>query len=150
MEYLTNDNEQLQRQAAALREEIANLKTLLLAHKDCPLSQTDGIDASTLQQKPMMVQPPAMIHPSTTRPPPPSIRAACEENPQPSQPSTSTHPPLITNASTLPSVVFAPSSSSLDTSEPQMRIHHNIMTFPSRHQPPQQGMAAGTSCVLRF
>ncbi|KAI8344475.1 hypothetical protein BC941DRAFT_330440, partial [Chlamydoabsidia padenii] len=36
VEYLTNDNEQLQIQTNALREEIMNLKTLLLAHKDCP------------------------------------------------------------------------------------------------------------------
>ncbi|RGB34842.1 hypothetical protein C1646_613590, partial [Rhizophagus diaphanus] len=36
VEYLTNDNETLQSQAQSLREEILNLKTLLLAHKDCP------------------------------------------------------------------------------------------------------------------
>ncbi|KAI9301624.1 hypothetical protein BJ944DRAFT_243104 [Cunninghamella echinulata] len=42
VEYLTNDNEQLQMQTNALREEIMNLKTLLLAHKDCPISQANG------------------------------------------------------------------------------------------------------------
>lgn len=42
VEYLTNDNEQLQIQTNALREEIMNLKTLLLAHKDCPISQVNG------------------------------------------------------------------------------------------------------------
>ena len=38
VEYLTNDNEQLQMQANTLREEIVHLKTLLLAHKDCPVA----------------------------------------------------------------------------------------------------------------
>jgi ribosomal protein L28 len=42
VEYLTNDNEQLQIQTSALRDEIMNLKTLLLAHKDCPISQVNG------------------------------------------------------------------------------------------------------------
>ncbi|OZJ05024.1 hypothetical protein BZG36_02143 [Bifiguratus adelaidae] len=43
VEYLTNDNEQLQHQASSLREEIINLKTLLLAHKDCPIAQANGV-----------------------------------------------------------------------------------------------------------
>ncbi|CAG8526570.1 19453_t:CDS:2 [Gigaspora margarita] len=43
VEYLTNDNENLQNQAQSLREEIINLKTLLLAHKDCPIAQANGV-----------------------------------------------------------------------------------------------------------
>ncbi|RHZ46645.1 hypothetical protein Glove_610g9 [Diversispora epigaea] len=43
VEYLTNDNETLQNQAQSLREEIINLKTLLLAHKDCPIAQANGV-----------------------------------------------------------------------------------------------------------
>ncbi|CAG8478110.1 5633_t:CDS:2 [Paraglomus brasilianum] len=43
VEYLTNENEQLQSQATSLREEILNLKTLLLAHKDCPIAQANGV-----------------------------------------------------------------------------------------------------------
>lgn len=39
VELLTNENEQLQTQVESMREEIVNLKTLLLAHKDCPLAQ---------------------------------------------------------------------------------------------------------------
>lgn len=35
------DNEQYHMQANALREELINLKTLLLAHKDCPINQTE-------------------------------------------------------------------------------------------------------------
>lgn len=52
MEYLTNDNEQLQLQANALREEIINLKTLLLAHKDCAVAQQNGmVGLNMLQQQ---------------------------------------------------------------------------------------------------
>lgn len=40
VELLTTENEQLQTQVESMREEIVNLKTLLLAHKDCPLAQT--------------------------------------------------------------------------------------------------------------
>ncbi|CAG8625782.1 13954_t:CDS:2, partial [Acaulospora colombiana] len=43
VEFLTNDNENLQNQAQSLREEIINLKTLLLAHKDCPIAQANGV-----------------------------------------------------------------------------------------------------------
>ncbi|KAI8371370.1 uncharacterized protein BYT42DRAFT_580002 [Radiomyces spectabilis] len=43
VEFLTTDNENLQRQATMLREEILNLKTLLLAHKECPVAQANGV-----------------------------------------------------------------------------------------------------------
>lgn len=36
VEYLTTDNDQLQMEANSLRKEIMDLKTLLVAHKDCP------------------------------------------------------------------------------------------------------------------
>ncbi|KAG0168571.1 hypothetical protein DFQ28_002534 [Apophysomyces sp. BC1034] len=39
VEYLTNDNEQLQLQTNALRDEVVNLRTLLLSHKDCQITQ---------------------------------------------------------------------------------------------------------------
>lgn len=41
VEYLAADNEQFHMQANALREELINLKTLLMAHKDCPINQQD-------------------------------------------------------------------------------------------------------------
>ncbi|CAO3597694.1 unnamed protein product [Absidia cylindrospora] len=47
VEYLSNDNEQLQIQTNSLRDEIMNLKTLLLAHKDCPISQANNNGLST-------------------------------------------------------------------------------------------------------
>lgn len=36
VEFLTNDNDHLQMESEALRKEVMELKTLLLAHKDCP------------------------------------------------------------------------------------------------------------------
>ncbi|KAI8594808.1 hypothetical protein EDD21DRAFT_449115 [Dissophora ornata] len=48
VEYLTTDNEHLQSQAATLRDEIIRLKALLLAHKDCPVAQANGVYADTV------------------------------------------------------------------------------------------------------
>ncbi|KAF8960958.1 hypothetical protein BGZ46_001465, partial [Entomortierella lignicola] len=48
VEYLTTDNEHLQTQTAALRDEIIHLKALLLAHKDCPVAQSNGVYAETI------------------------------------------------------------------------------------------------------
>ncbi|KAF9907294.1 hypothetical protein EC991_011116 [Linnemannia zychae] len=48
VEYLTNDNEHLQSQTAALRDEIIHLKALLLAHKDCPVAQANGVYADSV------------------------------------------------------------------------------------------------------
>ncbi|KAF9923868.1 hypothetical protein FBU30_006078 [Linnemannia zychae] len=48
VEYLTNDNEHLQNQTAQLRDEIIHLKALLLAHKDCPVAQANGVYADSI------------------------------------------------------------------------------------------------------
>lgn len=48
VEYLTTDNEHLQSQTAALRDEIIHLKALLLAHKDCPIAQANGVYAESI------------------------------------------------------------------------------------------------------
>lgn len=54
VELFSSENEQLQAQISSLREEVVNLKTLLLAHKDCPVSQQQGMHAAFLpQQAPM-------------------------------------------------------------------------------------------------
>ncbi|ORZ13654.1 hypothetical protein BCR42DRAFT_418800 [Absidia repens] len=58
VEYLTNDNEQLQIQTNSLRDEIMNLKTLLLAHKDCPISQANNGLPTNMNSKTMGTQPP--------------------------------------------------------------------------------------------
>lgn len=50
MEFLTSDNERLQIQSESLKEEIVNLKTLLLAHKDCPVAQANGFNTNSIQK----------------------------------------------------------------------------------------------------
>jgi hypothetical protein len=49
VEYLNTDNEQLHSQATYLREEVLNLKTLLLAHVDCKVAQSNGTTAQMIQ-----------------------------------------------------------------------------------------------------
>ncbi|KAJ5887975.1 hypothetical protein N7495_008016 [Penicillium taxi] len=43
VELFSTENDALTATVAQLREEIVNLKTLLLAHKDCPVSQAQGL-----------------------------------------------------------------------------------------------------------
>lgn len=43
VEQYTSENENLVTQITQLREEVVNLKTLLLAHKDCPVTQQQGL-----------------------------------------------------------------------------------------------------------
>jgi len=43
VEIFTSENDALTSTVTQLREEIVNLKTLLLAHKDCPVSQAQGL-----------------------------------------------------------------------------------------------------------
>ncbi|CAO3616579.1 unnamed protein product [Mucor hiemalis] len=50
VEFLSSDNERLQLQSESLKEEIVNLKTLLLAHKECPVAQSNGFHASAIQK----------------------------------------------------------------------------------------------------
>lgn len=54
VEFLSTDNERLQSQSDSLREEIVNLKTLLLAHKECPIAQSNGFHPNAIQKTPMM------------------------------------------------------------------------------------------------
>ncbi|KAG0321735.1 hypothetical protein BG000_003126, partial [Podila horticola] len=81
VEYLSTDNEHLQAQTAALRDEIIHLKALLLAHKDCPVAQANGVYGDSIniggmvqqqQQQQMRQQPqprgslPPQQHPQST------------------------------------------------------------------------------------
>ncbi len=50
VELYSSENENLSTQINQLREEIVNLKTLLLAHKDCPITQQQGLHGAYLQQ----------------------------------------------------------------------------------------------------
>ena len=43
VELFSSENDQLSNQLASLREEVIQLKTRLLAHKDCPVSQSQAM-----------------------------------------------------------------------------------------------------------
>jgi ATF/CREB family transcription factor len=46
----STENDALTQQISQLREEVVNLKTLLLAHKDCPVTQQQGLHGAFMQQ----------------------------------------------------------------------------------------------------
>lgn len=50
VEMFSTENDTLTSQISQLREEVVNLKTLLLAHKDCPVTQQQGLHGAFLQQ----------------------------------------------------------------------------------------------------
>ena len=50
VEMFSTENETLSAQITQLREEVVNLKTLLLAHKDCPVTQQQGLHGAFMQQ----------------------------------------------------------------------------------------------------
>ena len=50
VEIFSNENDALTAQITQLREEVVNLKTLLLAHKDCPVTQQQGMHGAFMQQ----------------------------------------------------------------------------------------------------
>ncbi|EGX87988.1 bZIP transcription factor (AtfA), putative [Cordyceps militaris CM01] len=49
VEMFSSENDALTSQITQLREEVVNLKTLLLAHKDCPVTQQQGIQGAYMQ-----------------------------------------------------------------------------------------------------
>lgn len=51
VDYLANDNDQLQMETDALRKEIMDLKTLLVSHKECPQYNTALMNNSTVQHQ---------------------------------------------------------------------------------------------------
>ena len=50
VEIFSSENDALTAQISQLREEVVNLKTLLLAHKDCPVTQQQGLHGAFMQQ----------------------------------------------------------------------------------------------------
>jgi len=50
VEMYSAENDSLTTQINALREEVVSLKTLLLAHKDCPVTQQQGLHTTFMQQ----------------------------------------------------------------------------------------------------
>ncbi|KAI9251858.1 hypothetical protein BDA99DRAFT_563549 [Phascolomyces articulosus] len=122
VEYLTTDNEQLQIQANALREEIVNLKTLLLAHKDCPIAQQQQQDVFHGLQQQQQHKSSSM----TTL-----IHSPTESTRYSSSSSSNTTTPIHNN-----------------NNNNNNAMQQNMMTFSSHPQP--QSMVAGTSSILRF
>lgn len=49
----SQENDDLSRQIQVLRDEVVALKTMLLAHKDCPVTQSQGIANGYLQNMQM-------------------------------------------------------------------------------------------------
>ncbi|KAJ4409156.1 Transcription factor [Neurospora sp. IMI 360204] len=50
VEMFSSENDALTATITQLREEVVNLKTLLLAHKDCPVTQQQGLHGAFMQQ----------------------------------------------------------------------------------------------------
>lgn len=50
VEMFSSENDALTQQITQLREEVVNLKTLLLAHKDCPVTQNQGLHGAFMSQ----------------------------------------------------------------------------------------------------
>jgi hypothetical protein len=144
VEYLTTDNERLQLQSESLKEEIVNLKTLLLAHKECPVAQANGFHVNALQKTmPSMMSAQTNVsrtmssmipHPAASSPPPPAY----------------IHSGLATHATTsLPPPSNTPITSSTHPI-PQYQSTNMMSTQLSQ----QQGMIAGgpraSSGILHF
>jgi ATF/CREB family transcription factor len=60
VEMFSSENDALTSQISQLREEVVNLKTLLLAHKDCPVTQQQGLHGAYMQQAAMETYNPQM------------------------------------------------------------------------------------------
>ncbi|KAF7726980.1 hypothetical protein EC973_008175 [Apophysomyces ossiformis] len=150
VEFLTNDNERLQMQAEALREEIVNLKTLLMAHKDCPIAQANGFHPATIQKP---------IAPMTMRPVAPGPVAPVNNLGQAMYPQAfATASGGVMTSSPMTNSVSNTAAPTIPTSSPSSssshQFHHNTMVGmpPPVHQA-QHGMVAGgngSTSVLRF
>ncbi|KAI9270901.1 hypothetical protein EDC94DRAFT_512212 [Helicostylum pulchrum] len=168
VEFLSSDNERLQVQSDSLKEEIVNLKTLLLAHKECPVAQSNGFHASAVQKAmPTMLtqqhmmnrsspmvnpynRPPAPIAPPPPPPPPPSSSSQHQHQQQQQQQLQQQQQQQLTPTSSQPA---AAASSSV----PRFQ-RANMVGLPTQGQQESnnnQGMitssgTGGTSSVLRF
>jgi ATF/CREB family transcription factor len=50
VDWYTRENEMLSSEVGRLREQVTNLKTLLAAHKDCPVAQQNGATSEAMAQ----------------------------------------------------------------------------------------------------
>lgn len=78
-EMFSNENESLQHQVHSLREELVHLKTLLLAHKDCSLTQQQGIHMESF----LASMPPPSFDNGAQLPPGPGMYNQMVPPPQP-------------------------------------------------------------------
>lgn len=49
LDYLSHDNELLEHQISGMKEEIVNIKTLLLANKHCKVALRSGMDVKLIE-----------------------------------------------------------------------------------------------------
>jgi hypothetical protein len=130
VEFLTSDNERLQSQSESLKEEIVNLKTLLLAHKECPVAQANGFQPNAIQKtsSPMMI-------------PPPSHQQIRQGSMMPPYSMASGNRPGVANS--------LPPSSSTNNASPYQHSSRINMVAPTNNQ---QSMVAGggSSSVMRL
>lgn len=165
------ENEQLQLQAEAMREEVVNLKTLLLAHKDCSVAQSNGFTAAAVQKSMPSAMPQQMMASGGAAAPP----AAIPRNP-PAFPQQTFVSTIDRSGAPAPSIAPQPMSTAVPftSAGPPMLSHppsaSGIMGIPVQAQtaaaaaapppplpppPPQQqqSMVPGSgapSGVLRF
>jgi ATF/CREB family transcription factor len=103
VELFSTENDALSATVTQLREEIVNLKTLLLAHKDCPVSHAQGLNGMNMNsflggepahqnpygiaqmpngvQMGMQMQPGSQMQNRFVYPPPPGVKDEDKENP---------------------------------------------------------------------
>ncbi|CAO3636524.1 unnamed protein product [Mucor hiemalis] len=62
IEFLANDNEQLQMQATVMKDEVRNLQKLLIMHKDCPMNNGNNKIMATLSQYSVTTSPPNTLY----------------------------------------------------------------------------------------
>lgn len=140
VEVLTNENEQLQMQVETMREEIMNLKTLLLAHKDCPAAQNNGFNGSIPKGMPVMHQQGMRATgPSNGGPPPPPPNAVYSQPFSAADRSQTTSAPM--NAPPQQPHHFQQQP----PPPPPAAMVGMPMQAPQSHPVQQQGMMAGAS-----
>ncbi|ORZ24477.1 hypothetical protein BCR42DRAFT_403034, partial [Absidia repens] len=104
VEYLTNDNEQLQIQSNMMRDELIQLRNMLWSHRDCPLNKHSTIKVLNRPLPPgqPIMMPPPLLPPSTNL-----INESKNNN------NNNSHQhPIVTSESSLSSIASSPLSSS--------------------------------------
>ncbi|KAI9322393.1 hypothetical protein BX666DRAFT_1894386 [Dichotomocladium elegans] len=140
-EVLSTENEQLQVQVETMREEIMNLKTLLLAHKDCQVTQNSGFNgaaavaaaAAAAVPKSLPIMPQEVIRPTSMATNPSAIYPQSYTDPERSQPMTATAP--MASAAPFPPAILG------------------MGITPQSHPAAQQGMmtaASSSTSIIRF